>query len=169
MAKAMARPTDPALYEGDFYVWTQRQAELLRARRFDELDLPHLIEEVKDLGTSQRKEVFSRSQQILRHLLKLHFSTAVEPRQGWRQTVRDQRDELELALTPSLPRDVEASLPTRFARSRRTALRDLADHGERADLPTACPYTLDQILDPDWYPPNVHGLVDLAPQEDDDG
>ena len=30
-------------------------------------------------------------------------------------------------------------------------------------LPAACPYMLDQILDPDWYPENVHGIEDPAP------
>ena len=29
-------------------------------------------------------------------------------------------------------------------------------------LPTACPYTFDQILDPDWHPDNVHGIEDPA-------
>ena len=74
MAKTLTRSAAPDLYEEDFYVWTQRQAELLRAGRFSELDLPHLIEEVEDLGTSQRSEVFSRSQKILQHFLKLQFS-----------------------------------------------------------------------------------------------
>jgi len=30
-------------------------------------------------------------------------------------------------------------------------------------LPSACPYTLEQILDPDWLPANVHGIKDPAP------
>jgi hypothetical protein len=164
MAKTLSRPAKRGLYDEDFYVWTQKQAELLRAGRFTELDLPHLIEEVADLGASQRKEVFSRTQQIIRHLLKLHYSVSVEPRQGWRQTLRDQRDELELALTPSLRRELEVSLPTRYERARRAISRDLADHGERViEMPLACPYTINQILDPDWLPANMHGIKDPAP------
>lgn len=49
------------LYDQDFYVWTQRQAEALRrlaeTRPNVGLDFPHLIEEVEDLGTSQRDAV----------------------------------------------------------------------------------------------------------------
>ena len=161
MAKARAPAKTDNAYREDFYVWTRQQAELLRAGRFAELDLPHLIEEIEDLGTSQRKEVFSRTQQIIRYLLKLSCSAAAEPRQSWRRTVRDQRDELELALTPSLRRELEASLPNRYERARRAALNDLADHGERVtDVPVACPYTIEQILDPDWLPDNEHGLKD---------
>jgi hypothetical protein len=29
-------------------------------------------------------------------------------------------------------------------------------------LPPSCPYTFDQILDPDWFPANVHGIEDPA-------
>jgi Domain of unknown function DUF29 len=116
VAKTLTRAVNPGLYEQDFYVWTRKQADLLRAGRFDELDLPHLIDEVEDLGASQRRDAFSRSQQILQHLLKLQFSAAVEPRAGWQQIVEDQRDELELVLTPTLCKELEQILPARYAR-----------------------------------------------------
>ena len=161
MAKAGAPARSDDLYHEDFYVWTRQQSELLRAGRFAELDLPHLVEEIEDLGTSQRKEVFSRTQQIIRHLLKLHHSASAEPRQNWRRSVRDQRDELELALTPSLRRELEASLAIRYERARRAALDDLAEHGERSiDVPVTCPYTIEQILDREWLPANRHGIQD---------
>jgi hypothetical protein len=160
MAKTLSRPPDAVLYEQDFYVWTQRQAELLRAGRFAELDLPHLIEEVEDLGTSQRKDVFSRSQQILQHFLKLQFSRAIEPRRSWQQTIDDQRDELGLVITPTLRRNLEQTLSERYARARRRVAKDFARYGESADLPADCPYAVDQVLDPDWLPKNRHGIVD---------
>jgi hypothetical protein len=122
MAKTIARPEDAALYEEDFYVRTQRQAELFRKGGFAELDLPHLIEEVEDLGKGQQTEVSSRTQQIIRHLLKLHYSASLDPSRGWRQTVGGQRDEIELALTPSLRREPETSVATRYAHS----VKDLA-------------------------------------------
>jgi hypothetical protein len=114
---------------------------------------------VVDLGTSQRSEVFSRGQQILQHFLKLQFSPAVEPRAGWQQTVDDQRDELELVITPSLRRELEQTLPERYKRARRRAGTDFGRYGETVDLPAECPYTLEQILDPDWFPDNVYGLA----------
>ena len=163
MAKTLIRAANPGLYDQDFYVWTQKQAELLRAGRFEELDVPHLIEEVEDLGASQRRDVFSRSQQILRHLLKLQFSTAVEPRAGWQQTLEDQRDELELVLSPTLRKELEQTLPERYARARRRAAKDLSRYREATDLPLDCPYDVDQILDSDWLPTNVHGIEDPAP------
>ena len=35
MAKVVERPSWSALYEADFHAWAEKQAELLRARRFD--------------------------------------------------------------------------------------------------------------------------------------
>ena len=48
----MATQIKPAkdLYKEDLYLWSQAQAALLRAGRFDELDLENLIEEVEDVG-----------------------------------------------------------------------------------------------------------------------
>ncbi|WP_246237542.1 DUF29 family protein [Caldichromatium japonicum] len=39
------------LYETGYRAWAKRMAELLRERRFDELDLDRLIEELKDMRT----------------------------------------------------------------------------------------------------------------------
>jgi hypothetical protein len=161
MAKTLSRPRNAALYEDDFYLWIERQADLLRKGRFRDLDLAHLIEEVEDLGVNLKSMAFSRTQQIIRHLLKLQFSSALEPRRLWRQTVRDQRDELELHLTASLRNLVQASLETRYDRARRRAAEDFAESQEKAEeLPEACPYSLEQILSHDWFPTNVRGFED---------
>jgi hypothetical protein len=75
------------LYEQDFYAWAREQATLLRAGRFEELDLAHLTEEVDDLGDSLYRSVRSRIRTIIEHLLKLQHSPAAEPRGLWLDTV----------------------------------------------------------------------------------
>ena len=47
--------------------------------------------------------------------------------------------------------------------ARRRATRDFSRHGEVPDLPVACPYAVEQILDPEWMPENVHGIKDPGP------
>lgn len=44
-------------YETDFYRWTQETAELLRQRKFTELDLEALVEEVESIGRRERSEI----------------------------------------------------------------------------------------------------------------
>jgi hypothetical protein len=152
----MATQVKPAkeLYEEDLYVWSQTQAALLRAGRFDELDLANLIEEVEDVGGALRRSVHNRTITIMVHLLKLQHSPASEPRVGWRDTIRTQRTRLSTDLTPSLRRSLAADLGELYARARDDADGSLRDHGEQAAadaLPAACPYTLDQITG-DWLP-----------------
>jgi hypothetical protein len=161
MAKVIARPPARNLYEEDFPLWAERQAALLRAGRFDELDLENLIEEVEDLSRRERKSIESYVETILEHFLKLAFSPAERPRRGWLVTVDKQRVKLARELTATLRNHLEAELPALYAGLRRPVTRQLEKDGVRVDaLPTACPYPLEQILDPDWYPDNVHGIVD---------
>ena len=161
MTKSITRPTAAKLYESDFSAWAEQQARLLEERRFDELDLEHLIEEVADLRKAERNAVMSRARQIIAHFLKLEHSPAAWPRRGWKETIGTQRMDLEEILSPTLQRELAANLEAVYLRARRSAGRDLQqDKITEKELPATCPFTLDQILDPDWYPDNVHGIQD---------
>ena len=153
MATRIKEATKP-VYEADFYVWAREQAALLRAGRYDELDLQNLIEEVDDLGLSLYRSVRSRVRTIMEHLLKLEYSPARGPRDLWRDTIAVQRADLEDDLTASLRARVKAELPKQYERARAAAARALRRHGEQAAadrLPEACSYTLDQIVG-EWLP-----------------
>ncbi len=142
------------LHADDLYAWSKAQADLLRAGRFDELDLPHLIEEIEDVGGAMKRSVRKRMRTIIEHLLKLEHSPASDPRAGWRATVRTQRVRLRDALTPTLRREVEQELPELYADAHSLAEGAFRDHGEDAAadaLPATCPYTFDQITG-DWLP-----------------
>ena len=161
MAKTIARPPDATLYEQDFALWAERQAALLRAGRFDALDLENLIEEVEDLSRQERRSVESYVETIVEHLLKLALSPSERPRRGWLVTVDKQRTKLARQLTATLRHHLQAELPALYTGLRRPVARQLAKDGVPPDaLSSQCPYTLDQILDPDWYPDNLHGIED---------
>ena len=142
------------LYERDVYAWSNEQVALLRGRRFADLDLEHLIEEIEDVGGSLYREVRSRLRAVMEHLLKLEHSRASEPRAGWERTIDTARTDLADDLTPSLRPRVEANLARFFQTARIEAAAGLREHGEDAAadaLPQTCPYTLDQIIS-DWLP-----------------
>jgi hypothetical protein len=154
------------LYESDFYVWTQRQAEALRrlaaTRPNLDLDFPHLIEEVEDLGTSQRAAVRSQLRRIIEHCLKLEHSVATGPRGGCYDSILEARAELDDKLSPSLRSDLDQRLPRLWAQARSRADNGLRRFGEPAAdlLPADCPYALDDLLTDGWYPANRRGLPD---------
>jgi hypothetical protein len=148
-----------ALYDRDFFLWTQEQAAALRAARKSNLplDWDNLAEEVESLGTSQRTELNSQVRRILRHLFKLEASPAADPRAGWRTTVRDARIEIEDLLegSPSLRREIDAVMKRQNASAAKLAAYDLEDHGEPAEALWARlekgGFTAQQVLG-EWFP-----------------
>jgi hypothetical protein len=148
------RPKARQLYDEDFYVWTEAQAELLRKRQFEALDLGNLIEEVEGLGDAKKSAVLNNASVIIEHLLKFQFSPAGDPRRGWAEPIVEHRTRLEIELTPRLRQILDQELSRLYALTRRSTERKLRLHGEDtpADtLPATCPYTLDQITG-DWWP-----------------
>ncbi len=132
-------------YEHDFYAWTQEQATLLREKRFAEVDLDHLIEEVETLGRSEWKELRSRLIILVMHLLKWHYQPRSEAK-SWRNTIRTQREEIAdlLAKNPSLRKEIPEILANAYHRARRRAA-DETDL-DQAAFPDQCPWTIDEVL-----------------------
>jgi hypothetical protein len=159
MAKTLSPPADASLYEEDFPLWAERQGALLRARRFEELDLDNLIEEVEALVRKDRREVESRAELILIHFLKLAYSSAPEPRRGWVRTILTQRRALARMLTATLRDHLQEQLVELYAQARRMAAVEMeTDVIEPEVLPLECPYSIDELLEPEWLPQNVYDL-----------
>jgi hypothetical protein len=69
--------------------------------------------------------------------------------------VADARAALEDKLSPTLRRDIEATLEKLYADGRRHAELSLRAYGEEnaaQTFPAKCPYSLDEIWQQDWYP-----------------
>ena len=60
-------------YDRDLTVWAKDTAQLLRERCWDAIDWEHLIEEVEDLGKSERSAIASQMERIMVHLLKWQY------------------------------------------------------------------------------------------------
>ncbi|MDD1650135.1 MAG: DUF29 domain-containing protein [Methylococcaceae bacterium] len=97
------------LYESDFFGWTQRQSELLRAGRFEEVDTEHLIEEIEAMGRSERQQLTRRLEILLTHLLKWRYQPDFRGR-SWQLTIIEQRRRIAklLAANPSLQARLDA-------------------------------------------------------------
>ncbi|SDX80247.1 protein of unknown function DUF29 [Allochromatium warmingii] len=145
-----------AHYEQDIIAWANQQARWLRERRFDQLDLEHLAEEIEDVGKSEQRELANRMALLLAHLIKW----AQQPeRRGasWEITIRNQRRGIlrRLEETPSLrPRLTE---PQWWLGVWDDATAHAAQETGLADFPETCPWSAEQILDPLWFPTADHG------------
>jgi len=140
-------------YDTDVVAWAQQQARLLRAGRFESLDIEHIAEEIEDLGKSEQQELEGRMAVLLAHLLKWQHQAERRGR-SWEATIRHQRERVNRRLerTPSL----KASLtdPDWWADAWGDArLETERETGIGFDLlPADCPWTATEILSPEFWP-----------------
>jgi hypothetical protein len=141
-------------YDADLVLWSREQASLLRRmgageRLNDRVDWDHVAEEIESLGNSDRRDLSSRIQVILRHLIKLRISPATQPRAGWRRIVIEQRSQVARLLkdSPSLRQVVPIAIDEELADARLLALLDLAEFGEQpATSSETLTFSADQVL-----------------------
>ena len=138
-------------YEDDFEQWCYEQAELLRQRRFAELDLPNIIEELADMGKEQRRALSSSYRILIAHLLRWQFQPQLRSR-SWEQTIYRERDNIidREKMNPSLGKETKRIIEEVYRR----AIREAAKETElpRTTFPFDCPYSIEELRDPDWMP-----------------
>jgi hypothetical protein len=151
MSDATTKPPKNTLYDSDLYAWTREQARLLRERRWDDLDLDNLIDEVESVGGSEKREIRNRVVKLLAHLLKWKYQPGHRG-SSCRRTIREQRQQLVSI--------VEDSASLRDYLSREIGERYLEGTLKAADeigiaiglFPSECPFTPEQVLDPEFFP-----------------
>ncbi|USX28701.1 DUF29 domain-containing protein [Oxalobacteraceae bacterium OTU3CINTB1] len=140
-------------YEDDVAAWAERQVALLRAHRWDLLDVEGIAEEIEDMNISHRHQLAHRMTKLLGHLLKWRYQPA---RRGasWECTIRNQRDRIAKLLhrMPSLRRlfGSEEWLVEVWEDALELAVHEA--HLEIADLPAAMPWSVEQVLSQDYLP-----------------
>ena len=140
-----------SLYATDFYAWTQRQAELLHAEEFEEVDWDNLIEEITAMSATQRRELTSRLQVLIMHLLKWQYQPDLRSK-SWGYTIRHQRNELSYLLdeSPTLRTLLTERITVAYPRALKDALEETGFL--RSPFPPTCAYTAEQILDETFWP-----------------
>lgn len=149
------------LYEADFQSWVQETISALERQDFARLDIQHLLEELAELGRSDRKALASHLLILLAHLLKLRLQAdAPEMMKGsWLVSVAEHRQRVlfDLQETPSLKSYLGEAMEKAYPQARRLAIREgrLARFGvrvpEEREYPLECPFGLDQVLDEEFY------------------
>lgn len=140
-----------ALYEKDFYLWLTETAQLLRDGRLNQLDIPHLVEEVEAMGRSEKRAIESNLIILLIHLLKWQFQPNRRS-DSWRYTIIEHRDRLHkyLADSPSLRPYLLEVFAECYQRARRLAA---AETGLKIDTYTVePPFSSEEAVDPEFLP-----------------
>ena len=140
-----------AIYEHDFYAWLTSNAQLLREQRIADVDIDHIAEELESMGKSEKRALLSRFTVLLAHLLKWQFQPAKRLR-SWKNTILTQRIDIHELLeeSPSLRHDLAEKLGTAYEKAKLSA--EIETGIEARHFPVACPFTLGQLLDNDFFP-----------------
>ncbi len=140
-------------YEEDVIAWSNEQARLLRAGRFDMLDIEHLADEIEDVGKSEKRELASRMAVLLCHLLKWQIQPE---RRGssWQRTIEHQRKALKHAIinTPSLNTLISDSEWFNDAWDQAARMTERETGIDSNSFPVACGWTISEILDSEFFP-----------------
>ncbi|MCJ2073712.1 DUF29 domain-containing protein [Methylobacterium sp. J-030] len=159
MTQAALKPTHvDSAYQTDLCAWAEEQARLLRERRFDELDVPNLIDEVLSVGGSERQQIESRLDVLIGHLLRWMYQPG-NRNSHWVGTILKQRKRIARVIqgNPGLKR-----YPAIVFEECYLAGRLLAAKAIGIDLmlfPEQPPFSLYQVLNLDYRPREPSSLA----------
>lgn len=150
-----------ALYDEDFGLWIEQTIQQLQHHNFESLDIAHLVEELADLGKSEKNALRSDLTILLAHLLKLRVQHDVPDmmKGSWYGSVLEHRQRVinNLVDTPSLRSVLVESVHKAYLDGRKLALKEgqFVKLGVRVpeenEYPLNCPFSIEQILDEDFY------------------
>ena len=134
----------------DFSLWVEQTTQLLRSHRWHEIDMPKLIEEVEDLGKSERRGISSQLTRLLLHLLKWQYQPQRRS-ESWLDSITDAPQiALTLEDSPSLKGYPAEQLDASYQRARLYAAKQT--QMDLSVFPKECPYSIDALLSDDWLP-----------------
>jgi hypothetical protein len=138
-------------YSTDFQHWIDQTVERLRDRRWQEIEIEPLIEEIENLGRSERRGITSQLTRLLLHLLKWHYQPQRRS-DSWLDSITDARTQIELAIadSPSLSTYPLEQLETSYQRARRQAAQQT--NLPISTFPEQCPYAIELVLSEEWLP-----------------
>lgn len=151
-----------SLYRKNYTEWAKQSAKLLKAGRFSELDIEHLLEELESMGASERNELENRLVILIAHLLKWQFQyKQLSERwqefdgRSWRSTIVEQRTRLakRLRKSPGLKSTLDEVMSEAYEDAVELAVKET--QLPISTFPAQCPYTIKQLLNDDFYPEHV--------------
>ncbi len=106
------------LYDRDFNLWIEQMTTVLRTRDIEAMDWQNLLEEIEDMGKSEKRSLESYLERLVEHILKLKYWEAEKARnyKHWQVEVVNFRNRISRLLdrSPSLKNYMEQIYPKVF-------------------------------------------------------
>jgi hypothetical protein len=139
------------LYETDYLQWIETIVEKLRTQNYANIDWENLIEEIEDMGRSERRSIESNLIVVILHLLKWQYQP--ECRSGsWESSIIEHRRRIKKALkeSPSLKPYLAHILAESYGEAVKQAKAETRLPLET--FPPQCPYELILVIDDEFLP-----------------
>lgn len=140
-----------SLYEQDYLLWIETTLTQLRQGRLTELDLANLIEEIEDMGNSQKLALESNLRVLLMHLLKWKDRPNKQTN-SWKYTIVEHRKRIIKSFK------ISPSLKPYFKRVFAECYRDAVDLASaetglsEATFSDRCPFSQEDVLNSNYLP-----------------
>lgn len=138
------------LYDTDYLKWIETTVEKLRFRDYSNINWEKLIEEIEDMGRSERRSWESNLVVVLMHLL---WQFQPDQRSGsWKGSIAEHRRRIRKSLqdSPSLQPDLERVFSECYSDAIEQASAETGLAIET--FPQLCIYTLAEVLDANFWP-----------------
>ncbi|MDB9536803.1 DUF29 domain-containing protein [Dolichospermum planctonicum CS-1226] len=115
------------LHDQDLQSWIESTIQHLKNRQFEALDIEYLIEELNDLGKSEKNALTSNFMILLAHLLKLKVQDAPDSmKMSWYHSVIEHRQRVlnNLENTPSLKSFLLEAINKAYSQGRKLAIKE---------------------------------------------
>jgi Domain of unknown function DUF29 len=151
MANLQSRLPIADLYDTDYVGWLETTAAKLRQQDYANVDWHHLVEEIEEMGRSERRSLKNNFIVVVLHLLKWQYQPALRGG-SWAGSIVEHRRRLKDAIadSPSLKPYLQETYLDWYSDAARQAIAETQLSSET--VPTACPYSLSDILDFDFLP-----------------
>ncbi len=159
MKKGLVSPKElKELYEKDFALWAELNAQLLREKAYEFVDWENLLEEIEDMGRSKLDACISYLAVIMEHLYKYehlrHMVYGGRERggRGWIKSIANSRLAIRSILrrNPSLKVKLPLELESAWEDAKDALRVWLELNGRKAEdfrIPEKCPYTFEQVME----------------------
>jgi hypothetical protein len=142
------------LYDSDYQLWLENTINQLRRGDFQGVDWQNLLEELADLGKSERRALESLLTRLLEHLLKLTYwqSQRDYNQAGWKKEIRNFRIQIKKILkdSPSLKSYLREILQECYLDARNLLIDET--QLDPSIFPLEVLANLEEILDQNWLP-----------------
>jgi Domain of unknown function DUF29 len=138
-------------HDEDFYGWAMANASLLKQGKYQEVDMDKIIEELEEMGRSEKYQLINRFSILIAHLLKWQFQHEMAGH-SWKCTIKDQRNKIGRLIqeNPSLKSKIAEAISHGYIDAVILASKETGFPENH--FPAKCPYTFNQIMDETFFP-----------------